>query len=68
MSFCAGWQADDDTPVKFLRVEKFQCDKIFTGEKIRVKNFRPLHAWAKKAKILSGRKFPAIRYILISTL
>ena len=35
--------------------------KIFTGEKIRVKNFRPLHAWAKKAKILSGRKFPAIR-------
>ena len=47
-----------------LRVEKFQCDKIFTGEKNNVKKFRPLHAWAKKAKILSGRKFPAIRYIV----
>ena len=31
--------------------EKFQCDKIFTGDKIRLKKFRLLHAWAKKEKI-----------------
>ena len=37
--------------------EKFQCDKIFTGDKIRVKNFAHSMHGRKRRKICLGETF-----------
>ena len=41
--------------------KNFSVTKFSLGKIICRKNFRPRRAWAKKAKIFSRRKFPAIR-------
>ena len=50
--------------VKTCACKNFSVTKFSQGKIIRRKNFCPWCAWAKKAKIFSRWKFPAIRYIV----